>query len=31
MTDEASDQYEKLPTLVKVRVLTVFERLRRWP
>jgi mRNA interferase RelE/StbE len=31
LAPEAQRQFEKLPTLMKVRMLKVFERLRDWP
>ena len=31
LTPEAQRQFDRLPTLIKVRVLGVFERMRKWP
>jgi mRNA-degrading endonuclease RelE of RelBE toxin-antitoxin system len=31
LAPEAQRQFERLPTLIKVRILGVFERLRSWP
>jgi hypothetical protein len=31
LTDDASKEFAALPPTIKARVLTVFERLRKWP
>jgi mRNA-degrading endonuclease RelE of RelBE toxin-antitoxin system len=31
LTDEAREHFDDLPSVIKARVLTIFERLQKWP